>query len=98
MHRFIPIYAFWEGAKVAEIEVKHNERFSGKSKYGISRVPKVILDLLVVKFFDKLISRPIHLFGKLGIWMIILGFLFLFYAIWLKFLRVYHLFLPPCHH
>ena len=44
MHRFIPIYAFWEGARVAEIEVKHNERFSGKSKYGISRVPKVMLD------------------------------------------------------
>ena len=50
MHRFIPIYARWEGAKVYEIEVKHNKRHSGESKYGISRVPKVILDLMVVKF------------------------------------------------
>ena len=64
MHRFIPIYAKWEGAKVYEIEVSHNKRHSGESKYGISRVPKVILDLMVVKFFEKLISRPIHLFGK----------------------------------
>ena len=84
MHRFIPIYARWEGAKVYEIEVKHNKRHSGESKYGISRVPKVILDLMVVKFFEKLISRPIHLFGRLGFLFIILGFLISFYAIWLK--------------
>ncbi len=84
MHRFIPIYASWEGAKVAEIIVKHNSRYSGKSKYGISRIPKVILDLIVVKFFDKLISRPIHLFGKLGFILICIGLLFSLYAIWLK--------------
>ena len=76
MHRFIPIYASWEGAKVAEIIVNHNSRYSGKSKYGISRIPKVILDLIVVKFFDKLISRPIHLFGKLGFILICVGILF----------------------
>ena len=84
MHRFIPIYAKWEGAKVFEIEVNHNKRYSGESKYGISRVPKVILDLIVVKFFEKLISRPIHLFGKLGFLFITLGILISFYAIWLK--------------
>ena len=55
-----------------------------KSKYGISRIPKVILDLIVVKFFDKLISRPIHLFGKLGFMLICIGLLFSLYAIWLK--------------
>ena len=73
MHRFIPIYAKWEGAKVYEIEVSHNKRHSGESKYGISRVPKVILDLMVIKFFEKLITRPIHFFGKLGFLFILLG-------------------------
>lgn len=84
MHRFIPIYASWEGAKVTEIEVNHFERHAGKSKYGISRVPKVVLDLIVIKFFDSLISRPIHLFGKLGFYLIMFALLISFYATWLK--------------
>ena len=95
MHRFIPIYACWEGAKVSEVVVSHNPRYSGESKYGISRVPKVMLDLMVVKFFDKLISRPIHLFGKLGFWLITLGFLFSVYAIWLKIFRDISFILTP---
>ena len=95
MHRFIPIYAFWEGAKVSEVVVSHNPRYSGKSKYGISRVPKVMLDLMVVKFFDKLISRPIHLFGKLGFWLITLGLLFSVYAIWLKIFKDISFILTP---
>ena len=95
MHRFIPIYACWEGAKVFEIEVKHNKRYSGKSKYGISRVPKVILDLIVVKFFEKLISRPIHLFGKLGFIFITLGLLIALYAIWLKVFKDISFILTP---
>ena len=95
MHRFIPIYAKWEGAKVYEIEVRHNKRHSGKSKYGISRVPKVILDLMVVKFFEKLISRPIHLFGKLGFLFITLGILISFYAIWLKIFKNVSFILTP---
>ena len=95
MHRFIPIYACWEGAKVSEIEVSHNPRYSGESKYGISRVPKVMLDLMVVKFFDRLISRPIHLFGKLGFWLISLGFLSSIYAIWLKIFKDISFILTP---
>ncbi len=95
MHRFIPIYARWEGAKVYEIEVKHNKRHSGESKYGISRVPKVILDLMVVKFFEKLISRPIHLFGKLGFIFITLGIFIFIYAIWLKIFRDVSFILTP---
>jgi dolichol-phosphate mannosyltransferase len=95
MHRFIPIYACWEGAKVVEIEVKHKPRNSGVSKYGISRVPKVILDLMVVKFFEKLISRPIHLFGKLGFLFITLGFLLSIYAIWLKIFKDISFILTP---
>ena len=95
MHRFIPIYACWEGAKVSEVVVSHNPRYSGESKYGISRVPKVMLDLMVVKFFDKLISRPIHLFGKLGFWLVTLGFLFSIYATWLKIFRDISFILTP---
>ena len=95
MHRFIPIYARWEGAKVSEVVVSHNPRYSGESKYGISRVPKVMLDLIVVKFFDRLISRPIHLFGKLGFWLISLGFLFSVYAFWLKIFKSISFILTP---
>jgi len=95
MHRFIPIYARWEGAKVSEVVVSHNPRYSGESKYGISRIPKVMLDLIVVKFFDRLISRPIHLFGKLGFWLISLGFLFSVYAFWLKIFKSISFILTP---
>ena len=95
MHRFIPIYACWEGGKVTEVIVKHNKRFHGESKYGISRVPKVMLDLLVVKFFEKLISKPIHLFGKLGFGLITFGILLGFYAIWLKVFKNISFILTP---
>ena len=60
MHRFIPIYASWEGARVTEIPVMHHARNAGVTKYGLSRIPKVILDLLVIRFFDKSLDRPIH--------------------------------------
>ena len=92
---FIPIYACWEGAKVAEVEVNHSKRYSGKSKYGISRVPKVVLDLMVIKFFDTLISKPIHLFGKLGFIFIFIGFLLSAYAMWLKFFKNISFILTP---
>jgi len=95
MHRFIPIYASWEGARVVEIEVNNNKRHSGKSKYGISRIPNVILDMIVVKFFDKLISRPIHLFGKLGFILFLFGILSFFYALWLKYFENISFILTP---
>ena len=63
MHRFIPIYATWEGAKVTEIVVNHRPRVAGKSKYGINRTFKVLLDLLVIKFLEKYFSKPIYVFG-----------------------------------
>jgi len=84
MHRFIPIYASWEGAKVTEIAVHHHPRTAGKTKYGLSRIPRVILDLLVIRFFDKSLDRPIHLFGKFGLLMFLIAFLLSFLAIFLK--------------
>lgn len=67
MHRFIPALASWAGARVAEIEVNHHPRKHGSSKYGISRTLKVLLDLITVKFLVTFSTRPIHVFGFLGI-------------------------------
>jgi len=66
MHRFIPAYAAWGGARVTEIVANHRPRIHGVSKYGISRVFKVILDLVVVKFLTKYFNRPMHFFGAVG--------------------------------
>jgi glycosyltransferase involved in cell wall biosynthesis len=84
MHRFIPIYASWEGAKVTELAVSHHPRTAGKTKYGLSRIPRVILDLLVIRFFDKSLDRPIHLFGQFGLLMFLIAFLLSIFAIFLK--------------
>jgi glycosyltransferase involved in cell wall biosynthesis len=84
MHRFIPIYASWEGAKVTEVAVHHHPRTAGKTKYGLSRIPRVILDLLVIRFFDKSLDRPIHLFGQFGLLMFFIAFLLAILAVFLK--------------
>lgn len=67
MHRFIPALADEIGAKIAEVPVNHRERKFGKSKYGISRTIRVILDLITVKFLLGFSKRPIHLFGSIGL-------------------------------
>lgn len=66
MHRFIPALAAEHGVKIAEIPVNHRARVAGKSKYGISRTFRVMLDLLTVKFFLGFSTRPLHMFGALG--------------------------------
>ena len=87
MHRFIPIYAVWHGASVAEIEVEHHPRRFGKSKYGFERTFKVILDLMVIKFLGQYVQKPIYVFGGLGILSILGGFLSGLWALYLKFFR-----------
>ncbi len=67
MHRFIPIFATWAGARVAEIPVQHHPRRKGVSKYGISRTIKVLLDLITVKFLGSYSTKPMYLFGGLGL-------------------------------
>jgi glycosyltransferase involved in cell wall biosynthesis len=67
MHRFLPIYARWHGAKITEVEVRHYARTSGKSKYGLERVLKVIADLITVKFLDRFQQKPMYLFGAVGL-------------------------------
>jgi glycosyltransferase involved in cell wall biosynthesis len=67
MHRFIPIYASWNGARITEIEVTHHARQFGESKYGLERIAKVFLDLLVVKFLDRYAQKPMYVFGGFGL-------------------------------
>ncbi|MGE3270084.1 MAG: glycosyltransferase family 2 protein [Chloroflexota bacterium] len=66
MHRFIPAYAHWAGATVTELPVNHRARKYGKSKYGINRTIKVLLDLLTLKFLSSYSTKPIQLFGGMG--------------------------------
>lgn len=63
MHRFVPIYASWQGARVTELPVGHHPRRFGKSKYGLERTLKLLLDLMVVKFLAKYLTKPIYVFG-----------------------------------
>lgn len=67
MHRFVPIYASWQGARVTEMAVNHHPRTRGKSNYGIERTLKVVLDLLVVKFLSSYATKPIYVFGGFGV-------------------------------
>lgn len=75
MHRFIPAYAAMVGARVAEIPVAHHARVAGVSKYGMNRIFKVMLDLLVVKFLGGYGSKPIYFFGGAGLWAGAIGVL-----------------------
>jgi len=85
MHRFIPIYASWQGGKVAEIPVNDFPRSHGHSKYGLERIVKVILDLMVVKFLASYADRPIYVFGGFGLASIALSFASGVLALYLKF-------------
>ncbi|MBN1334159.1 MAG: glycosyltransferase family 2 protein [Synergistales bacterium] len=79
LHRFIPALASMVGARVTEIPVNHYARTRGTSKYGISRTPKVFLDLLLVRFLLRYRTRPIHFLGGAGLGMGLTGFLIAFY-------------------
>ncbi|MFH1084648.1 MAG: glycosyltransferase family 2 protein, partial [Chloroflexota bacterium] len=67
LHRFIPDIAAWLGARMAEVPVNHRPRRFGKSKYGLGRTFRVILDLITVKFLQSYSTRPIHIFGRWGL-------------------------------
>lgn len=85
MHRFVPIYAAWNGARVAELPVTHHPRLHGESKYGLERVVKVLLDLLVVKFLFRYAEKPIYVFGGFGFLSILGGVAAGVWALALKF-------------
>lgn len=79
MHRFIPVYANRFGARIIEVPVRHHARKFGKTKYGLERTIKVLLDLFTVKFLVSYSSKPIYLFGGAGVALDLLGLLVLFY-------------------
>ena len=84
MHRFIPIYASWSGARVTEIPVEHHARTMGKSKYGLSRTIKVIFDLMTIKFMASYQTKPIYVFGTFGFLAFLVSLLAGLYAVFLK--------------
>lgn len=84
MHRFIPIYASWAGARVTEIPVEHHARTMGKSKYGLSRTLKVVFDLMTIKFMASYQTKPIYVFGSFGMLAFAVSLLTGLYAVFLK--------------
>lgn len=86
MHRFIPAVASWYGVRIAEVETTHHPRTRGKSKYGISRTVKVVLDLITVKFLQSFSTKPLQFFGPIGLVSGLLGFLISLYLSVEKFL------------
>ncbi len=84
MHRFIPIYAAWAGARVTEIPVEHHARTMGKSKYGLSRTIKVVFDLMTIKFMASYQTKPIYVFGSFGLLAFAVSLLSGLYAVFLK--------------
>jgi glycosyltransferase involved in cell wall biosynthesis len=87
MHRFVPALVSQFGAKVTEISVGHRPRLHGTSKYGISRTMRVILDLLTVKFLLNYSTRPIQLFGRLGIYTLFASLLTGGATVYMKFFQ-----------
>lgn len=85
MHRFIPALASWMGAEVGEIKVNHRPRLSGASKYGLSRTVRVALDLITVKFLLSYATRPIQVFGKMGLLSFLAG---VFSGVWVVYEKI----------
>jgi glycosyltransferase involved in cell wall biosynthesis len=99
MHRFIPIYASWQGARVAEIVVNHRPRTAGRSKYGLGRTFNVVLDLMLIRFFQRYSQRPIHLFGRIGLWFFLLAFIafcgMIYFKYWHPHMKFLHAWFGP---
>jgi glycosyltransferase involved in cell wall biosynthesis len=91
MHRFIPIYARWAGARVTEIPVTHHPRYAGKSKYGLSRTIKVVFDLITIKFMSSYLTKPLYVFGTAGLICLAVSFLSLALALYYRFVQLVHL-------
>jgi len=95
MHRFIPIYASWVGARVSEIPVAHYPRTMGKSKYGLSRTLKVVFDLMTIKFLASYQTKPIYIFGTFGMIAMALSLIAGLWATILKFWKGVSFILTP---
>ncbi|MEX1233290.1 MAG: glycosyltransferase [Planctomycetaceae bacterium] len=88
MHRFVPIYAHMQGGAITEVVVNHRPRQFGASKYGLSRVYKVVLDLMLVKFLASYASKPMYVFGGFGLLCLLMSIIPFGLAIWFKFTAI----------
>lgn len=95
MHRFIASYALLSGAKITEVEVNYRSRLHGKSNYGLSRIFRVLLDLVVVKFLQKYMDKPMHFFGGIGFLTLFCGIIAGLGALALRLLGIVHLVETP---
>jgi len=95
MHRFVPIYASWYGARIAEVPVRHHPRVHGASHYGLERILKVMLDLVVVRFLDRYLGKPIYVFGGFGLLWLAVSFVTLMYVFYLKLFENLSMILTP---
>jgi glycosyltransferase involved in cell wall biosynthesis len=95
MHRFVPIYAAWYGARITEMPVNHAPRLHGKSNYGLERIFKVVLDLMVVRFLDRWIGKPIYIFGGFGVLWFLVAALSAGYMFYLKIFENLSMILTP---
>ena len=86
LHRFIPVLAHLEGARITQTDVKHHARQFGESKYGINRTFKVVSDLMLMLFLKKYMAKPMHLFGNIGLITFTIGMLINGYLLFLKIL------------
>jgi hypothetical protein len=84
MHRFIPVYASWQGGRVTETPVRYQARIHGKSNYGIARTYKVLLDLILIRFLERYQNRPIHFFGGSGFFCFFISLLAFILAVYYK--------------
>ncbi len=84
LHRFIPVLASLEGARITQVDVKHHARQFGTSKYGLGRTLKVVSDLLLMLFFKKYMQKPMHLFGNWGLLLFGIGSIINLYLLFLK--------------
>jgi glycosyltransferase involved in cell wall biosynthesis len=84
LHRFIPVIAKMQGAKITQVDVKHHPRKFGKSKYGIGRTFRVLSDLVLMLFFRRYIQKPMHLFGTIGFISLGIGIIINLYLLILK--------------
>ena len=84
LHRFIPVLAQLEGARITQVDVRHHAREHGQSKYGLGRTFKVMSDLLFMLFLKKYLQKPMHLFGNVGLFLFAIGAVINLYLAFLK--------------
>ncbi len=87
MHRFVPVLAQQQGARLAQVKVRHRPRVAGKTKYNLSRTFRVILDLITITFLDRYLTRPMHALGLAGLASMGLGLVSLLGTAWMKYVH-----------